>query len=148
MVVLRNGLTSVPVPVPVQPTAPAVFTVVGQGLQGAVVSAGSNLLARPGSPATRGQIASLYATGLGPVTNQPATGGESPYSPFALTQATPRVTVGAVNAEVFFAGLAPTLVGVYQINFRIPTAAPAGDAVPLVVTSNGAASKAVTVALK
>jgi uncharacterized protein (TIGR03437 family) len=43
-------------------------------------------------------------------------------------------TIGGVPAEVTFAGAAPGLPGVTQINIRIPATAPTGAAVPLIVT--------------
>jgi hypothetical protein len=49
-----------------------------------------------------------------------------------------------------YAGAAPNMVaGVYQINVRVPDAAPTGDRVPIVVKSGTASSPAtVTVSLK
>jgi uncharacterized protein (TIGR03437 family) len=35
---------------------------------------------------------------------------------------------------VLFSGLTPLLVGLYQVNVQVPATAPAGDAVPLVLT--------------
>ena len=37
------------------------------------------------------------------------------------------VTVDGINAEVFFAGLTPGGIGLYQINFRVPTSVKAGN---------------------
>ena len=57
------------------------------------------------------------------------------------------MTVGGVRAIVQFSGLAPTLLGVYQINILIPPTAPKGDAVPVVLTIGGAVSNTVTIAI-
>jgi uncharacterized protein (TIGR03437 family) len=46
------------------------------------------------------------------------------------------VTLGGVPCEVTFAGLAPTLVGVYQINFRVPAGVASGLA-SVVVRAGG-----------
>jgi uncharacterized protein (TIGR03437 family) len=37
------------------------------------------------------------------------------------------LTVGGASAEVLFAGLAPGLVGVYQVNWRVPIGARTGE---------------------
>jgi uncharacterized protein (TIGR03437 family) len=48
----------------------------------------------------------------------------------------PQVFVGGVAAtQVTFAGQAPGYPGVEQINFSIPTDAPTGPRVPLVIVS-------------
>jgi uncharacterized protein (TIGR03437 family) len=74
-----------------------------------------------GSPATRGQIIQLFAAGQGFVPNAPADGaaatGQLP------TEDRPRVLIGTdfVNdADIQYSGLAPGLVGVWQINVKIP----------------------------
>jgi uncharacterized protein (TIGR03437 family) len=58
----------------------------------------------------------LYASGLGP-TNPPGsvTGGNST-EPFNRTVYTPLVRIGGVPAQILFAGLAPGLPGIYQLN--------------------------------
>jgi uncharacterized protein (TIGR03437 family) len=70
-----------------------------------------------------GDIVYLYLTGLGPVATPVATG-----EPASLT--TPDPILGSLTctfspettpAETLFAGLAPGLVGVYQVAFRMPS---------------------------
>jgi uncharacterized protein (TIGR03437 family) len=46
-----------------------------------------------------------------------------------------KVTIGGVDAEVLYAGLAPTFSGLYQVNVRIPAGVEPGDDVPLVLIS-------------
>jgi uncharacterized protein (TIGR03437 family) len=50
------------------------------------------------------------------------------------------VTVGGITAEVLFSGLAPGLVGVNQVNVRIPMDVPSGD-VAIVIRVDHARSK-------
>ncbi|MBC8164533.1 MAG: S8 family serine peptidase [Bryobacteraceae bacterium] len=88
----------------------------------------------------RSDVISLYANGLGPVDNQPASGEPSPSGPLATTRTAPTVTVGGRSAEVLFSGLAPGFVGLYQINLRIPADAPSG-AQPVVISAGGVSSK-------
>jgi len=49
------------------------------------------------------------------------------------------VTVGNASAQVAFSGLAPALVGLYQVNFTVPATTPSG-ANSVVLTANGVAS--------
>jgi uncharacterized protein (TIGR03437 family) len=60
----------------------------------------------------------------------------------------PVVTVGAVNAPVSWSGLTPGFTGLYQINFLVPENAPAGSAIPVTVSLDGAASNTVTMAVE
>ncbi|HYP06314.1 MAG TPA: PQQ-dependent sugar dehydrogenase, partial [Bryobacteraceae bacterium] len=55
--------------------------------------------------------ATIWATGLGAVTNAPATGRPAPVSPLAELVSQPVVTVGGSTAPVSFAGLAPNFAG-------------------------------------
>jgi uncharacterized protein (TIGR03437 family) len=58
-------------------------------------------------------------------------------SPLSLTVAEPVVTLGGVPLNVFYSGLTPTLVGVYQINLTVPKKVPQGISVPLVIGMDG-----------
>jgi uncharacterized protein (TIGR03437 family) len=58
-----------------------------------------------------------------------------------------------VPAEVQYAGLAPAVAGVYQVNFRVPEGVPIGDEIPVsiqVTNAEGApvASNTVTMAIE
>jgi uncharacterized protein (TIGR03437 family) len=64
----------------------------------------------------------------------PADGAAAPLTTIYQTTADVTATVGGVNAIVVFSGLTPSLVGLYQVNVLVPTAAPAGNAVPLTLT--------------
>jgi uncharacterized protein (TIGR03437 family) len=101
-------------------------------------------------PARRGEVVEIYATGLGRVTNPPALGEASPASPLSATVATPNVLIGGVAAEVMFSGLAPNLVGLYQINARISPLSQTGDFVPVTVRigPEGRESNTVTIAVE
>ena len=87
-------------------------------------------------PAGAGDILVVYANGLGPVSPSVATGAQAP-SPAATTTSSPTVTIGGVNAEVQFSGLTPGLVGLYQINVKIPAGVTTGAATPVVVQIGG-----------
>ena len=135
--------------------APGIFSMDGSGTgQGAVVDAITGQVAEPaggpwhGRPAARGSTVSIYCTGLGPVTNQPASGAPTPESPLARTTDQPQVTIGEAPATVAFSGLAPGEVGLYQVNVEVPGNAPTGSAVPLKLTISGVESNTVTIAVE
>jgi uncharacterized protein (TIGR03437 family) len=132
-------------------TAPGIFAMNAQG-QGAVVDAQSGRLVSQISPAKAGNTyISIYCTGLGPVSNQPATGTGASSTVLSPTILQPTVTIGNVSvagAGILFSGLAPSLIGVYQINVQVPAGVPGGNAVPLVVSIGGATSNTVTIAVQ
>jgi len=85
--------------------------------------------------------------GLGPVSNQPASGEPSPSQSLAATTATPTVTIGGVAAQVIFSGLTPGAVGLYQVNAVVPATAPTGNQ-PIVVSVNGVNSQTSNIAVQ
>src|ERR1019366_8993680 len=87
-------------------------------------------------------------TGLGAVTNQPETGAAAPSNPLAVTITKPSVTIGSVPAQVLFSGLAPGSVGEYQVNALVPSNAPTGDAVQVILSIGSATSNAVEIAVQ
>jgi uncharacterized protein (TIGR03437 family) len=100
----------------------------------------------PSAPAQAGDVLVIYCAGLG-VTNQPvADGAASPGSPPTQTQAPVTVSIGGQNANVLFAGLTPTLVGLYQVNVVMPAGVTPGNAVPVLLTVAGQTSPAAIIA--
>ncbi|MEZ5399643.1 MAG: S8 family serine peptidase [Bryobacteraceae bacterium] len=85
-------------------------------------------------------VVQLYANGLGPVTNTPASGEPSGASPLSACTGTAEVTVGGRPAEVLFCGLAPGFVGLYQLNLRLAADTPSGVQ-PVALSVNGVAAK-------
>jgi uncharacterized protein (TIGR03437 family) len=90
------------------------------------------------NPAHAGETVIGYLTGLAGTVPVVPTGQASPYSPLAVVpqttvQMSPRVreysivTYTPVSPAITFLGLAPGLVGVYQVNFILPSSPPAGD---------------------
>ncbi|MBV9506341.1 MAG: hypothetical protein JO323_15185 [Acidobacteriia bacterium] len=103
----------------------------------------------PNPSAARGQTITLFVTGAGAVT--PAiTDGATPAASTALANLpqpvqSVSVTVGGMAAPTpfQFIGTPSGLVGITQINFQVPAAAPLGSQ-PVVVTIGGVASAAAT----
>jgi len=155
-----DGATSNAVTLSVAPSAPGIFTLNSSGSgQGAVLIASSNEIAAPSGsipglsvrPVKRGEYLTIYATGLGPVTNQPVSGAKSPSDPLSSTTTVPVVTIGGATvaaADVFFSGLAPGFVGLYQINVPVPANSSTGDAIPLSLSIGGVTSNTVSIAIQ
>jgi uncharacterized protein (TIGR03437 family) len=140
---VSNGdYSSARLTVPLNEVSPAFFeyTDAGSGRQLIAALNQGFQLVTGAAPATRGEVVQMYANGLGPVDNQPATGEAAPSSPLASCRIAPQVTIGGRSATVLFAGLAPGFVGLYQVNALVPTDAPAGIQ-PVVITMNGVAAK-------
>jgi uncharacterized protein (TIGR03437 family) len=121
--------------------------------QGATLIAGTASLAAPSGafsnsrPVKVGEYISIYATGLGDVSNRPGAGAASPTSPLSYTLAPPEVTIGGVPAKVSYSGLAPGFVGLYQINVQVPDGVPAGPEIPTVLKIGGVPSNTATIAV-
>jgi uncharacterized protein (TIGR03437 family) len=122
----------------IEPNAPSVFygTAGPEDNIPTVVLNSDNELVTPSHPINRssGSALVIYLTGLGQTSPAVATGQPAPSSPLSLSLVQPTVTLGGVNLTVLYAGLAPGLVGVDQINVSVPSNVPTGMSVPLVIT--------------
>jgi uncharacterized protein (TIGR03437 family) len=99
--------------------APGIFTLSGDGRGAAAALRGSDLSpVNAAQPARAGDVVAIFLSGL--------------------NGAVPSVTVGGRNAEVLFSGSVPGLVGLWQLNFRVP-AGLTGD-LELRVTAAGVTS--------
>lgn len=70
--------------------------------------------------APRGSIVTLFATGEGQ-TEPAAANGMPARPPYAVPVLPVGFTIGRYDAEILYAGAAPGLVGVFQINARVPS---------------------------
>jgi uncharacterized protein (TIGR03437 family) len=151
---LTFGLQTSSTPVSVAQYAPAIYSFnASGGGQGIIVNPDYTYAAPVGTtstaaPAQPGSYVTIYCTGLGPVTNQPATGAAAPSSPLAQTMGQVTVTIGNAAPTVYFAGLTPGEVGLYQINVQVPPSVTTGDAVPVTVSVGGVTSNTVTMAIQ
>ena len=89
----------------------------------------------------------IYGTGQGEISPAVEEGTTAPGLPLAVTPGLPEVSIGGRRALVRFSGLAPGFVGVWQVNATVPADAPAGAAVPLILTY-GLAGRAFSVAIQ
>jgi uncharacterized protein (TIGR03437 family) len=146
--VVSNGTSSSSTSVRLAPETPGIFTAAGGGTgQGAVLNEDSTANSA-GNPARAGSVVQLYATGLGSATPQVPAGQVASVSPLSNTDRTPVVLIGGAPAQVLYSGLAPTLVGVYQVNAVIPSATQAGSAIPVQIQIGGGSSNVVTIAVR
>ena len=120
--------------------APAVFLLssvraaAGRGLDwrlGGVVAAPEGASDRT-RPLRGGQLITVYLTGLGPVTNRPASGEPAGTFPLSETTTRPQVAIGGAPALVAFSGLAPGLGRPVPINALTSPETPSGEEVPVV----------------
>ncbi len=110
------------VTIPIASYSPAFFEYSDNGSTEAAALDQNYKVVGASNPVKRGTVLQLFVNGLGAVSNQPASGDAAPSAaPFAITKATPTVTIGGQNAPVLFTGLAPGLVGLYQVNVTVPT---------------------------
>jgi uncharacterized protein (TIGR03437 family) len=140
IVVTVNGSKSNTVVVPLAATSPGIFSIPSNGISNAAALHGDYSLVSATNPATQGETISMYLTGLGATKPAVADGAAAPgKAPLALITGGLAIFVGGVQvpaAQIFYAGLAPTLAGLYQVNFTIPNVA-AGNVGVAVQTNEG-----------
>jgi uncharacterized protein (TIGR03437 family) len=104
-----------------------------------IYDVGFNVLG-PNHPAKWGQTIVIYCAGLGSV--MPATAAGVASTTGSQTTNTVNVNIGGVDAgqPLAYSGLAPGLIGVYQINVVVPQNTQTGDAVPVILTVAGQTS--------
>jgi len=98
------------------------------------------------SPAHIGDSVEIWANGLGPVNNQPVTGGLPDSSTPATTTTTPTVTVGGKTAKVTFSGLDFNSIfdSPYLVQYGVAITVPSGatGSLPVVLSIGGVDSAA------
>jgi uncharacterized protein (TIGR03437 family) len=119
MVVAVNGQESSPAAFDVIPTAPGIFTVLGEN-HALAVNVTDGTPNSSGHPAQPGEYVTIFLTGQGLLDNPVATGAAAGTSPLSRPLATVAVAIGGQPAEIQFAGLAPGFVGLLQINLKVP----------------------------
>ena len=123
----NNGTLSNAVQAYVGNTSPGIFTQSQNGLgNGAILHADYSLVSTA-SPAKAGETVQVFLVGLGTVSPAVAAGSAAPSSG-TLAQVTSQISVyiDGLQANITFAGLAPGLGGLYQVNVTIPAGVSTG----------------------
>jgi uncharacterized protein (TIGR03437 family) len=135
--VINNGVPSNKVTVYTNLTSPGVFALTqnggsfAPGIGPAAVTHADNTLVTPANPAKAGETLQLYVTGLGLVTPRAVDGVAASTTTLSTVDAAVVVDIQDQNfnlyaASVAFKGLAPGFVGLYQVNFVVPSGVPSG----------------------
>jgi len=142
---VNNALT-LPISLDLVPSAPGVMSlfdgptppsvqngahIIAQHLNGTTVNSNS-----PGKP---GEYLVMYLVGLGATDPSVPSGMPASSNPLSKVTIQPTVMVDSVPSNVAFAGLTPGFVGLYQIDFQVPTSVTTGEAV-VTVSQGGIAA--------
>jgi len=151
-VVQRGTTISVPEPIGVLSSQSGVFTKnltgTGAGIVVKVATDGTQSIVTTDNPAHAYDALVIYCAGLGDVNPRQLAGSETPFSPLSNTLDAVKVTIGGVDAPVFFGGLTPGFTGLYQVNAYVPTGVAPGDDVPLLITQAGRTSPPVSISVR
>jgi uncharacterized protein (TIGR03437 family) len=143
----RNGRRSSEFKLAVSNTAPGIFTDEPLGRGRPVVMNEDGKRNAPSTPARRGAVITFFATGEG----LPATGsfdGRINSAPLPAPAAPVVVGINHAGVQVLFAGAAPNLAGIMQVNALIPETAPTGAAIPLIVRVGDFYSQEILIAIE
>ena len=126
VMVIRDGIPSAVVSVPVSTSAAAVITLPNLA---AIATHLNGQLITQSSPAQAGEVIVIYGAGIGYPTCPLVTGFASPGG--CLTNVVPQFTFPdypSLNAAatLLYAGLTPGSVGLAQFNFQMPASLPSG----------------------
>ena len=81
----------------------------------------------PQQPALAGEVLHFFGTGFGPVQPPVETGVSAPASPLSMTLQRPACSSEPAGpVTVTYLGLAPGLIGYYQMDIQLPAVIPAG----------------------
>ncbi|MBI4478729.1 MAG: hypothetical protein HY651_01790 [Acidobacteria bacterium] len=146
--ITSRSRSSSPLALNLAAAAPMIFSTNSQGTGQGVITNQDSSPNSASHPAARGSVIHIFATGLGAVDPPVAAGQPSPSNPPASTTIAVQAQIGAQPVTVQFAGLAPSYVGLYQVDVVVPLGATPGAAVPLVLSQDGVLSNTVTLAIR
>ncbi|SRR5579883_34332 len=137
--VSANGQTSTGQTVNVVTANPAIYTRSVDGAGQVMATNADGSANSTASPAPKGSTIVVFGSGLGTVSPAVAAGTAPPNSPLSTVSGV-TATIGGVSAPVQFAGLAPGMPGLYQLNIQVPSGASSG-AQQLIITASGQTSQ-------
>lgn len=148
LVVTNGTTTAASLPLLLNRGSPGLFTASQDGKgAAAVLHAADGRPVTAAAPARAGEFISIFASGMGAVSPAVPSGTGASGTTLSRTREAPVVKIGGVVAPVSFSGLAPSFVGLYQINVQVP-AGVSGTALPLIVTQRGVDSNTATIAVQ
>jgi uncharacterized protein (TIGR03437 family) len=109
---------SLPFRLSVQPSAPAIFRTAQGGP--VIVRTIDGKMITDSTPIHYDETLIIYMTGMGPVTPDVQPGVGAPGDPLATTTTVPSVYIGGAKIFTLWSGLVPGLVGLYQVNAKVP----------------------------
>jgi uncharacterized protein (TIGR03437 family) len=124
--VITDGNPSNTVTLPVNMTTPGIFTNPANGLSTAAALHADFSKITSSSTAQPGETIQVFMSGLGAVSPSVSDGSAGPSSPLSNTTNTISAYINGQTATVTYAGLAPGLGGVYQMNVTLPTGLASG----------------------
>jgi uncharacterized protein (TIGR03437 family) len=116
----------------VSSAAPALFTMDGSGAGQCSCLNQDGSVNGPANPASRGDVVVLYGTGAG-LTDPVPKDGSIAAGPYP-TELPVTVNIGGEPAEILYAGAAPGMAGVIQVNAIVPDDAASNPITPIVLT--------------
>jgi uncharacterized protein (TIGR03437 family) len=135
---IKNSGGSAATNVLLAPAVPSFFSLDYTGSGAAAINGVTGTIVSSTNPLHSGNFLTIFLTGLGVTTIQ---------NGFEYAQTQPGITVGSQPCRVTFAGRAPTIPGVGQINCIIPDGV-SGMALPVLATSSGRTSNTVNIAVQ
>ena len=130
-------------------SAPGIFTMSSTGRGPGAIANQDGTLNSAENPAPRGSVISLFATGEGQ-TNPAGVDGQRAAAPLPGPVLPVVVGIANLGAELHYAGAVGGFsAGLLQVDVRVPSDAPTGASVPLVINVGGVFSQpGVTIAIK
>lgn len=142
----RQGQRGNRVSAQILPRAPRIIQI---GSSGVIINArDASFVGINGKTVRPGDVITIYMVGLGATGPGVVTGAAAPKTePLGRVTAPQRLVLGGafsgvIAVDALYAGLTPSLVGLYQVNVQIPTDLPAGDW-PIAVEGDGVRSNTV-----
>lgn len=128
-----GGVKSDAVALRVVLAVPGIFSANSSGLGPVAAINQDGRLNSPANPAAKGSVITFFATGEGQ-TSPAGVDGKVASVPLPMPVLPLLVGIANIGAEVLYAGAAPGVVaGLLQVNVRVPTDAPSGPGVGLVI---------------
>jgi uncharacterized protein (TIGR03437 family) len=128
--VIVNGQSSNSVTLYADQSSPGLYTISQNGIGSGAILHANNTEVTSSSPAVPGETVSLYMNGLGTVTPTIQDGAAGPSNPLSYADEYNNETLyvglndekdSEQSANITFAGAAPGIPGLYQVNFTIPS---------------------------